>query len=61
MTARSKRRRWPIHVGRLGVIVALVALFGALLYLNRVGLPDFLKRQLLEKLRARERRTPLTR
>jgi hypothetical protein len=33
--------------------VALVALFGALLYLNRVGLPDFLKRQLLEKLRAR--------
>lgn len=38
---------------RIGVLLVVLAGVAALLYLNRVGLPDFVKRPLLEKLHAR--------
>ena len=38
---------------RVTVLLLVLALLGAGIYLNRVGLPDFLKQPLLEKLRAR--------
>ena len=37
----------------MAVWLVILALLGALLYVNRVGLPDFAKRPLLENLRAR--------
>ena len=38
---------------RIGVWVAILALLGAWIYLNQVGLPNIVKKPLLEKLRAR--------
>ena len=38
---------------RIGLWLVILALLGALLYLNQIGLPDFAKKPLLEKLRAR--------
>lgn len=48
---RTSRRifRWT----RLALWLLVLTLLGALLYLNRVGVPDFLKRRLLQELRAR--------
>lgn len=48
---RTSRRifRWT----RITVWLMVLALLGALVYLNRVGLPDFLKRRLLDELRTR--------
>src|ERR1039458_2779265 len=47
-TARICFRRFRITVWSL-----ILTLLGGLVYLNRVGLPDFAKKPLLEKLRAR--------
>ena len=38
---------------RISVWLLILALLGALLYLNQIGLPDFAKKPLLENLRAR--------
>ena len=38
---------------RITVLLVILALLGALIYLNQSGLPGFVKRPLLEKLRAR--------
>ena len=38
---------------RIGVWLAILALLGAWIYLNQFGLPNFVKRPVLEKLRAR--------
>src|SRR5258706_13407131 len=38
---------------RISLLLLAVAVLGALLYLNQIGLPDFLKESLREKLRAR--------
>src|SRR5436305_51868 len=56
--ARSRSRVWRlcrIYLRRLRITIWLVilALVGALAYLNQVGLPNVVKRPLLEKLRAR--------
>lgn len=58
MPPRDQRRpepRWRRYFRRcrIGVLLTLFALTGALIYLNLVGLPDFLRRPLLEKLRER--------
>src|SRR5258708_26316574 len=55
---KPKRRFWRacrIYFRRLRLVVWLVILLlvGALAYLNQVGLPDFVKKPLLETLRAR--------
>ena len=46
---------------RITVLLLILALLGAGMYLNHVGLPDFLKKPLLEKLRARRVDLELTR
>ena len=38
---------------RIGLWLVMLALLGALLYFNQIGLPDFVKNPLLDKLRAR--------
>src|ERR1041385_9195332 len=38
---------------RIGLWLVLLIFFGSLLYLNQIGLPDFAKKPLIEKLRAR--------
>src|SRR5439155_26149278 len=38
---------------RIATLLLALAAVGALIYLNQVGVPDFLRRPLLEKLRAR--------
>src|SRR5258708_24539259 len=58
MPPPKKRRFWRvcrIYFRRLRLVVWLVILLlvGVLSYLNQVGLPDFVKKPLLEKLRAR--------
>ena len=58
MATRQKRRFWRtcrIYFRRVRITVWLLilALLGGLLYLNQIGLPDFAKKPLLEKLRAR--------
>ncbi len=58
MATRRKGRFWRtcrVYFRRLRITVWLLilALLGALLYLNQVGLPGFAKRPLLENLRAR--------
>src|SRR6266446_673785 len=58
MPARPKSRFWRrcrIYFRRFRIMVWLVilGLLGALLYVNQVDLPWFVKRPLLEKLRAR--------
>ncbi|MCX8089561.1 MAG: AsmA-like C-terminal region-containing protein [Verrucomicrobiae bacterium] len=45
------RRAW--RVCRLSALLAALALVLAVLYLNRIGLPEFLRRPLLDRLRAR--------
>src|SRR5437879_5935349 len=58
MAFRPKRRFWRIcriyfRRFRIGVWLVILGLVGTLVYLNQVGLPGFLKKPLLEKLRAR--------
>jgi len=58
ISTRQKGRFWRIgriYFRRLRITVWLVilALLGSLIYLNQIGLPDFVKRPLLDKLRAR--------
>lgn len=58
MPACSKSHFWPIcrlyfRRCRLAAWLLILALLGALVYLNQVGLPGFVKKPLLEKLRAR--------
>lgn len=58
MAARPKGRFWRIcriyfRRFRITVWLVILALLGGLLYLNQIGLPDFAKKPLLEKLRAR--------
>jgi len=58
MAARRKGRFWRrCRIGfrwfRIAVWLLIIALLSALIYLNQVGLPEFAKRPLLEKLRAR--------
>jgi AsmA-like C-terminal region len=58
MATRERRGFWRtcrIYFRRFRMVLWLVilALLGALLYLNQVGLPGFLKRPLLESLRSR--------
>ena len=58
MATRQKGRFWRtcrIYFRRVRITVWLVilALLGALVYLNQIGLPDFAKKPLLENLRAR--------
>ena len=59
MTAPRKHgRSWKLlriyfRRFRIGLWLVLLALLGALLYVNQIGLPDFVKKPLLEKLRAR--------
>ena len=57
MAPRDKSRFWRkcrilFRRFRITVLSITLALLGALLYLNQVGLPGFIKRPLLEKLRA---------
>jgi hypothetical protein len=51
----SQRRKGRIYFRRLRILLwlMLVTLLGAWIYLNQVGLPGFVKRPLLDKLRAR--------
>src|SRR6266850_1534143 len=58
MAARHKSRFWRlcrIYFRRFRIMVWLLVLFllGALVYVNQIGLPGFIKRPLLEKLHAR--------
>ncbi|MCW5552395.1 MAG: AsmA-like C-terminal region-containing protein [Verrucomicrobiae bacterium] len=58
MAREAKSRFWRkcrIYFRRLriAVLLAMLALLGLLVYLNQVGLPDFLKRPVLEELRGR--------
>src|SRR5438477_8674000 len=58
MAARPNSRFWRrcriyFRRFRLTVWLLILALLGALVYVNQVGLPGFVKRPLLEKLRAR--------
>ena len=58
MVTRKSSRFWKLlriyfRRFRLGMWLVILALLGALLYLNQLGLPDFAKNPLLEKLRAR--------
>jgi hypothetical protein len=52
---RPRDRRWRRYFRRCRIALLLVALalVCALVYLNQVGLPEFLRRPLLEKIRAR--------
>src|SRR5438128_1529778 len=57
MALRDKSRFWRkcrilFRRFRITVLSLTLALLAALLYLNQVGLPGFLKRPLLDKLRA---------
>jgi hypothetical protein len=58
MAAKQKRRFWRVcrvyfrHF-RISVWLLVLALLGAVIYVNQVGLPEFAKRPLLRKLRAR--------
>src|ERR1043165_5370826 len=38
---------------RISVWLCLIVILGSLLYLNQIGLPDFIKKPLIEKLHAR--------
>jgi hypothetical protein len=58
MAARQKGRFWRncrtyFRRVRITVWLVILALLGGLVYLNRVGLPGFAKKPLLEKVRAR--------
>ena len=58
MATRKHSRSWKLlriyfRRFRIGMWLVLLALLGALLYVNQIGLPDFVKNPLLEKLRAR--------
>ena len=58
MPTRKHSRSWKLlriyfRRFRIGLWLVLLALLGALLYVNQIGLPDFVKNPLLEKLRAR--------
>ncbi len=58
MATRQKGRFWRIsrlcfRWFRIAAWLVILALLGALLYLNQIGLPDFAKKPLLDKLRAR--------
>ena len=58
MATRQKGRFWRIcriyfRRVRITVWLLILALLGGLFYLNQIGLPDFAKKPLLEKLRAR--------
>lgn len=58
MATRKHSRSWKLlriyfRRFRLGLWLVSLALLGALLYVNQIGLPDFVKNPLLEKLRAR--------
>ena len=52
---RPRDRRWRRYFRRcrIALLLGALALVGALTYLNQVGLPEFLRRPLLEKLRDR--------
>jgi hypothetical protein len=57
-STRQKGRFWRIgriyfRRFRITLWLVILALLGAVAYLNQIGLPDFVKRPLLEKLRAR--------
>src|SRR5437868_1023237 len=58
MAAKQKRRFWRVcrvyfrHF-RISVWLLVLAVLGAVIYVNQVGLPEFAKRPLLRKLRAR--------
>src|SRR5215470_13509073 len=57
MPPRSKPRFWRIcriyfRRARMAVWVCILLLFGILFYLNQVGLPGFVKKPLLQKLRS---------
>ena len=58
MGARLKSRFWPIcrryfRRFRISVWLLILLLLGCLLYLNQIGLPNFIKTPLVQKLRAR--------
>src|SRR4051794_20351268 len=58
MPSRPKRRFWRVcriyfRRFRIAVWLLVLGLICSLLYLNQVGLPNFLKQPLLEKLRER--------
>ncbi|HXT13230.1 MAG TPA: AsmA-like C-terminal region-containing protein [Candidatus Angelobacter sp.] len=58
MATEAKPRRWRrfrmfFRGCRIAVLLILLALVGAVLYLDSVGLPNFIKQPLLEKLHAR--------
>src|SRR5579862_8700983 len=58
MSARHQRRFWRIcriyfRRFRISVWFLILALLASIIYVNQVGLPDFVKRPLLEKLKAR--------
>ncbi|HZL43855.1 MAG TPA: AsmA-like C-terminal region-containing protein [Verrucomicrobiae bacterium] len=58
MPLRDKSRLWRVcriafRRVRITMWLVLLAVLGALLYVNQVGLPGFVKRPLLQKLRAR--------
>ena len=58
MAPRQKGRFWRtcricFRWVRITVWLLILALLGVLIYLNQIGLPDFAKKPLLEKLRAR--------
>src|SRR5689334_15672798 len=49
----GRRCRKCFRFLRISLLLLTVAVLGALLYLNQIGLPGFLKNPLCEKLRAR--------
>jgi hypothetical protein len=58
MATQAQPRRWHrfrviFRRCRITALLIILAMAGALLYLNSVGLPDFIKNPLLEKLHAR--------
>ncbi len=58
MAQRDKSRFWRIcriyfRRVRISVWLIVLTLLGCLIYLNQIGLPDFVKRPLIEKLHAR--------
>src|SRR5437763_6431008 len=58
MPARAKRRFWTtcrifFRRFRITVWFLILALLASLIYVNQIGLPGFVKKPLLEKLRAR--------
>lgn len=58
MATQAPPRRWHrfrviFRRCRITVLLVILALVGSVLYLNRVGLPDFVKRPLVEKLHER--------